>query len=166
MPSVARPTFFFRWAPLIKILDPPLTSYQKKEKKKIQLGLDPHNWPGPRGTSPPAPLPPPLSTPLPMAAGVEVNHHDIRLEDLCCALTNHRVTRRLVSGAEISGQNLRGEPCFILNCRPLYSTWECPPYFLAHLTKPAPTQCPFLSDRPLKIYQRPLVGGTAQVEDH
>ena len=41
------------------------------------------------------------------------------------------VTRRLVSGAEISGQNVRGEPCFILNCRPLYSTWECPPYFLA-----------------------------------
>ena len=36
----------------------------------------------------------------------------------------------------------------------------------AHLTKPAPTQCPFLSERPLKIYQRPLVGGTVQVEDH
>ena len=36
----------------------------------------------------------------------------------------------------------------------------------AHLTKPAPTQCPFISERPLKIYQRPLVGGTAQVEDH
>ena len=36
----------------------------------------------------------------------------------------------------------------------------------AHLTKPVPTQCPFLSECPLKIYQRPLVGGTAQVEDH
>ena len=56
MPSVARP-ILFRWAPPIKILDPPLTSYPKK--KKIQLCPGPHNWPGPRVTSPP-----PLSTPL------------------------------------------------------------------------------------------------------
>ena len=42
--------------PLIKILDPPLTSYPKKIYPG-HLGPGPHNWPGPRGTSPPAPPP-------------------------------------------------------------------------------------------------------------
>ena len=42
--SIVLKKIFFRWAPLIKILDPPLTSYKKK-------------CPGPRGTSPPPPPP-------------------------------------------------------------------------------------------------------------
>ena len=38
---------FFRWAPLIKILDPPLTSYPKKKKKKSSLARAPTTGPGP-----------------------------------------------------------------------------------------------------------------------
>ena len=78
MPSVARPKSFLGGPPLIKILDPPLTSY-KKNPQKPSLARAPTTGLGPGALAPPAP---PLSTPLPMAARVEVNHHDIRLEDI------------------------------------------------------------------------------------
>ena len=49
---------FFMWAPLIKILDPPLTSYKKKYKKKSSLARAPTTGPGPGALAPPPPAPP------------------------------------------------------------------------------------------------------------
>ena len=54
----------------------------------------------------------------------------------------------------------QGEPCFFSELPFSLFNLGMPTLFSgAHLTKPAPTQCPFLSERPLKICQRPLVGG-------
>ena len=78
--TIVRIKFFLRWAPpLIKILYPPLTSYPKKNP----AWPGPHNWPGPRGTSPP-----------PLPSRVEVNHHDIRLEDLCFSIQCQRLYQK------------------------------------------------------------------------
>ena len=49
---------FFRWAPLIKILDPPLTSYQKTPQKP-SLARAPTTGLGPGALAPPCPPPSP-----------------------------------------------------------------------------------------------------------
>ena len=68
-------TFYIFWGappPLIKILDPPLTSYQKK-KKKSSLARAPTTGTGPGALAPPPPAPP-LSTPLGLSYPRSTDH--------------------------------------------------------------------------------------------
>ena len=88
MPSAARPTFFLGGPPPYQNPGSP-TDFLSKKKKKNPA------WPGPPQLArAPGHQPPPPSTPLPMAAGVQVNHHDIRLEDLCFSVQCQRLYQK------------------------------------------------------------------------